>query len=79
MIGRAGMNVMHPQWDSDGNILFISDETNWWNIYRQEGTNNVNVYRVNEDLAQPQWKLGENAFSVDPKGNVVFVYDKVET
>ncbi|XP_065066226.1 uncharacterized peptidase YuxL-like [Rhopilema esculentum] len=70
--GRAGLNVMHPRWSPDGTVLYISDETNWWNIY-EEGKN---LYKVDTDLGQPQWRLGCDLFSVSNNGNIVFINDR---
>ena len=73
MEGRAGLNVMHPRWSPDGTVLYISDETNWWNIYEEE----KNLYKVDTDLGQPQWRLGCDLFSVSNNGNIVFINDRV--
>eukprot|EP00794_Sanderia_malayensis_P019824 gene19824-21764_t len=76
VIGRSGLNVMSPNWDVDGSYLYISDETNWWNIYRQSGDGKKNLFEKDMDFGQPQWKLGGNLFSVNSKGDIVFIYDK---
>ncbi|MGF1538547.1 MAG: S9 family peptidase [Elainellaceae cyanobacterium] len=31
--------VVQPQWSPDGTLYFISDRTNWWNLYRWQPVN----------------------------------------
>ena len=78
VIGEAGLNVMHPLWDIDGSYLYISDETDWWNIYRQ-GKTKENLFKKDMDFGKPPWRLGYNLFSLNPKGDIVFLYDQVGT
>lgn len=32
--GKEGESVVQPQWSPDGTLFFISDRSNWWNLYR---------------------------------------------
>ena len=67
---------MHPRWSPDGKVLFISDETDWWNIYK-EGPPHKNLYPKDSDFGSPQWKLGFNLFAVADNGDIVFMNEKV--
>ena len=78
MEGRKDLNVMHPRWNPAGNVLYISDETNWWNIY-EEGTPHKNLYKKDIDLGSPQWKFGCDLFSVANNGDIAFINDKVRS
>lgn len=74
--GRTGLNVMHPRWSPDGKVIFISDETNWWNIYEHSSPNR-NLYKKDADFGAPQWKLGCNLFSIAKNGDIAFINEKV--
>jgi len=74
--GHKDLNVMHPRWSPDGKVVFISDESNWWNIYK-EGPPHRNLYPKDADFGAPQWSLGCNLFSVADNGDIAFVDEKM--
>ena len=36
--GGASESIFQPQWSPAGELFFVSDRSNWWNIYRWTGT-----------------------------------------
>ena len=32
--GGPAESIMQPEWTADGSLLFVSDRTGWWNLYR---------------------------------------------
>ena len=32
--GGRDESITQPEWAPDGSLVFISDRTNWWNLYR---------------------------------------------
>ena len=82
---------MSPTWGPDNELFFISDKTNWWNLYICEGKfkereinlrdrqREINLCDRQEELGGPQWQFGSSAFSVDPSGTgkILVSYGKV--
>jgi Tol biopolymer transport system component len=66
--GGVGISVSSPKWSNDGKLLFISDKSNWWNLYRLEddGTE-TNLCPVEKELGIPHWVFGMNAYACDPR------------
>ena len=32
--GDSNESIFQPQWSPDNQLFFVSDKTDWWNIYR---------------------------------------------
>lgn len=41
--------------EPDEGLYFVSDQTNWWNLYRFENGKTVNLYPMNVDCGLPNW------------------------
>ena len=39
LAGGEGVSVMHPRWTPDNQLVYISDVTNWWNLYKVHNGN----------------------------------------
>src|SRR5437588_341211 len=35
--GGEGESIFQPSWSPDGVLYFVSDRSNWWNLYRWRG------------------------------------------
>jgi dipeptidyl aminopeptidase/acylaminoacyl peptidase len=70
--GGPGESVSEPQWRPDGSLWFLSDRTDWWNLYRWEpGTDIAAVVRVDADIGVPAWTFGTARYAVLDDGRVV--------
>ena len=78
--GGDDTSVMQPAWSCDNELLYISDHTDWWNLYYVTSAGkHVNLLPRDVECGGPQWVFGLNPFSVDPKGtgDIVTVYGQV--
>ncbi len=53
-----------PQWMPDGSLLFVSDRTDWWNLFRLAGGTTSPVCPMEAEFAPPQWVLGGRPYAV---------------
>lgn len=60
--GGAQESIFQPQWSSTGELFFVSDRSNWWNIYRWDGTNSHVIYSAAAEFATPQWVFGMSCY-----------------
>ncbi len=62
--GRAGESVFQPQWSPTGDLLFVSDRNNWWNIYSYNTYNKYTECLVDmpAEFATPQWVFGMSTY-----------------
>lgn len=49
-----------PQWDRNGDLYYVSDLHNWWNLYKWQVTTDRHTQLCNlaAEFAQPLWQLG---------------------
>ena len=65
-----------PRGRPDGSLLFVSDRSGWWNLYRwRKGASSdpVAVAPMKAELAGPQWVFGQRWFDVASDGTIVAV------
>lgn len=70
--GGPGESVTEPRWRPDGSLWFLSDRTDWWNLYRwQPGYDIEAVVRTDADIGVPAWTFGTSRYAVLDGGKVV--------
>lgn len=50
-------SVCQPVWSADGALYFVSDRSNWWNLYRYKNKKVEPVYPIEAEFAEPQWSF----------------------
>jgi dipeptidyl aminopeptidase/acylaminoacyl peptidase len=71
--GGPGESVTEPSWQADGSLWFISDRTDWWNLYRfARDTDIQTVVRADAEIGVPGWVFAQSRYAVLPNGDVVF-------
>ena len=72
--GGSEESVLEPQWLPDGSLVFISDRTGWWNLYRwapQDGEVEP-LTQLEAEIGLPPWVFGQSRYAVLPDGRIVF-------
>ena len=67
LAGSAAESVLQPEWLSDGELVFASDRSGWWNLYShvlETGEQRALCPRE-EEFAGPLWALGQNWYKVE--------------
>jgi dipeptidyl aminopeptidase/acylaminoacyl peptidase len=71
--GGRGESVSEPCWQPDGSLWFLSDRTDWWNLYRWVPDADIEpVVRVDAEIGVPGWSLGGARYTVLGDGRIVF-------
>lgn len=60
-------SCFQPSWSPDGQLYWVSDQNNWWNLYRLniDSDNNYStecVFEIAAELATPQWVFGMSCY-----------------
>jgi dipeptidyl aminopeptidase/acylaminoacyl peptidase len=72
--GGHGESVFEPRWKEDGSLWFISDRTDWWNLYRWvPGADIQPVVREEAEIGSVGFGLGSAYYTVLADDRVVFV------
>ncbi len=71
--GGPGESVSEPRWQPDGALWFLSDRTDWWNLYRWHPDADIEpMVRIEAEIGVPGWALGSSRYAVLPDATVVF-------
>ena len=71
--------IFQPEWSPDGtHILFVSDRSGWWNLYRFEpATRELRpIAPMAAEFGQPQWAFGMSTYAFAGTGHVVCTYSQ---
>jgi dipeptidyl aminopeptidase/acylaminoacyl peptidase len=73
--GGPTESVFQPEWSPDGVLHFVSDRTDWWNLYREEpdGTQR-NLTPLEAEFGVPLWELGYATYAFLSDGRIACVY-----
>jgi dipeptidyl aminopeptidase/acylaminoacyl peptidase len=73
--GGTDESIAQVDWAADGSLLYASDRTGWWNLYRD----GVPLCPREEEFAGPLWKLGHRWFAPLMSGLVAVVHGRGAT
>lgn len=71
--GGERESVLQPTWTAAGDLLFISDRTGWWNLYRwhPETDEVTTVLETDVEIGTPPWVFGSSRYAELPDGRIV--------
>jgi dipeptidyl aminopeptidase/acylaminoacyl peptidase len=88
--GGDDESIYQPAWSPDGTLYFVSDRSNWWNLYRVAAglpteprgagsgdprtTKVVPILPMAAEFGAPQWVFGTTTYGFEPDGQIVARY-----
>ena len=60
--GGRRESICQPEWSPDGTLYFVSDRSQWWNIYRFRNGVVEPVCPMEAEFAGPQWSFGSSTY-----------------
>ncbi|MGE3297867.1 MAG: prolyl oligopeptidase family serine peptidase [Porticoccaceae bacterium] len=73
----AGEAVLQPGWTAAGELLFVSDRSGWWNLYRLTADRaTVEVLPMAAEFAAPLWSLGMSTWAACANGRLATAYSR---
>ncbi|MFV0132767.1 LpqB family beta-propeller domain-containing protein [Streptomyces sp. HMX87] len=73
--GGPEESIAQVDWAADGALLYASDRTGWWNLYRDD----VPLCPREEEFGGPLWKLGQRWFAPLDNGLIAVVHGRGAT
>jgi len=73
--GGPEESIFQPQWSPDGVLYFVSDRSNWWNIYRYADGRVACVLEKEAEFGLPQWVFGMSTYTFTGPSEIVCVYN----
>ena len=68
--GGPGESVGQPGWGRDGRLRFVSDRAGWWQPYRADDPDPVQLADTDAEFHGPDWILGQSTIAELPNGTV---------
>ncbi len=72
--GGSQESIFQPQWSPEGVLYFVSDRSNWWNLYRWTGTAIEAVCPRQAEFGLPQWVFGMSTYGFVSADEILCVY-----
>ena len=69
--GGEQESIFQPTWSSDGVLYFVSDRTNWWNLYRWQGELVEPVVQLPAELGTTSWLFGMSTYAFESERRIV--------
>lgn len=63
IVGGPEESIFQPSFGPDGALYYVSDRSNWWNLYRYEdGTSDKLLTPLSAEFGEPQWQFGQSTY-----------------
>jgi dipeptidyl aminopeptidase/acylaminoacyl peptidase len=75
--GGVDESIFQPEWSPGGALYFVSDRSNWWNIYRLNDDGSVEAMcEMEAEFGGPQWLFAMSTYSFSTDERVVCAYNE---
>ena len=74
--GGSDESVFQPEWSPDGVLYFISDRTNWWNLYRWVDGSIEALCPLEAEFGLPQWVFGMSTYAFESNRRIICTYSQ---
>jgi len=72
--GGVGESIFQPQWSPGGVLHFVSDRTDWWNIYAWNAGSIQAVFAMDAEFGKPQWNFGASTYGFQDANRLICSY-----
>lgn len=79
IVGGVSESVFQPEWSPDGTLYFVSDRSEWWNLYRWREGSIEPLIQMEAEFGRPQWLLGMMNYSFESAHRMVCAYTQKGT
>jgi dipeptidyl aminopeptidase/acylaminoacyl peptidase len=78
VVGGLEESIVQPEWSPDGVLYFVSDRTNWWNLYRWQGKQREiePLYPLDAEFGSPHWIFGMSNYDFESADRLICTYSK---
>jgi dipeptidyl aminopeptidase/acylaminoacyl peptidase len=69
--GGEEESIFQPSWSADGTLYFVSDRSDWWNLYAERDGKVVPVLKMDAEFGVPQWVFKMTTYGFQSDGSIV--------
>lgn len=77
--GGKSESVLQPRWSPDGVLYFVSDRTDWWNIYRLRDETTEPVTHEEREIGAPHWVFGMSSYAFTGPQRILYASGRGDT
>ncbi len=74
--GGSGESIFQPSWSPDGIVHFVSDRSDWWNVYRREGATDRPLAPREAEFGRPLWSLGTSTYDFADASTMIATFGR---
>ena len=74
--GGENESIFQPEWSPDGTLVFVSDRTGWWNLYRSQDGSVEPLCPMEAEFGLPQWAFGMRTYGFASPSRAICIYIK---
>ena len=74
--GGPDESIFQPSWSPEGKLYFVSDRTNWWNLYAERDGKIKRVLPMEAEFGMPQWVFGMSTYAFQSQGTIIACYTR---
>ncbi|MDQ3248038.1 MAG: prolyl oligopeptidase family serine peptidase, partial [Chloroflexota bacterium] len=74
--GAVSESIFQPEWRKDGVLHFISDRSNWWNLYREVDGSIDPVAPLAAEFGEPQWVFDLSRYVFLADNRIAAIYSQ---
>ncbi len=72
--GSSNESIFQPEWSPEGELYFVSDRSNWWNLYRLRAGVVEAVCSKDAEFGLPHWVFGMSTYGFVSVKQIVCTY-----
>ncbi len=72
----AAESIFQPEWGPDGVLHFVSDRTDWWNLYREIDGEVRAICPMDAEFGWPQWVFGVSTYAFLDDGRIACIWTR---
>jgi dipeptidyl aminopeptidase/acylaminoacyl peptidase len=72
----AAESIFQPEWGPDGVLHFVSDRTDWWNLYREIDGEVRAIRPMDAEFGWPQWVFGVSTYAFLDDGRIACIWTR---
>jgi dipeptidyl aminopeptidase/acylaminoacyl peptidase len=74
--GGVSESILQPEWSPAGELYFVSDRSDWWNLYRARGEGDEPLCPRAAEFGAPQWVFGMRFYAFAGPDEIVCLYSE---
>jgi acetyl esterase/lipase len=72
--GGKDESIFQPEWSPNGDLYFVSDRSNWWNLYCYHEGETRAVCPKKFEFGRAQWHFGYSIYAFESADSIIVTY-----